>query len=225
MQMTNEAVLGATTRDRTERSRGFHDAGQAWFFRKMDGYMHRKYGAIKRDLFGGLPRDVLEIGAGAGANFRYLARGTRVVALEPNVAFHDHLRAAAAERGLAVDVREGVAEQVPLPDESVDAVISSLVLCTVESPARALAEVRRVLRPGGRFWCLEHVAAPQGTLLARLQRAVRGPWSRIFGGCHVHRDIAELLAEAGFSTVEVTRLTIPTAFLPIRPHVVAVALK
>jgi ubiquinone/menaquinone biosynthesis C-methylase UbiE len=197
----------------------------AWFFRAMDGYVDRKYRQLKRELFGGLPRKVLEIGAGDGANFRYLAKGTHVVAIEPNVHMHGYLRAAAQREGVTVDVRAAVAERIPLPDESVEAVISSLVLCTVSDPRRALREIRRVLRPGGRFWCVEHVAAPDGSAVACVQRSVRRPWRWFFEGCETQRDIERLLREAGFASVEVTRFTLRTSFVPIRSQIAAIAVR
>jgi len=176
------------------------DRFNAWLLHALDHYAHRKYRFVKRELFGGLPRTILEIGAGDGANFRYLAPGTHVVAVEPNVRMHAY-------------------------DASVEAVISSLVLCTVEDPERALAEVRRVLRPGGRFWCIEHVAAPAGTSIALIQRWVHRPWRWLFEGCETQRDTARLLREAGFASVEITPFTLRTAFVPIRPQVAAVALR
>ncbi len=139
---------------------------KAWMFRLLDAYFHRKYGDIKREAFGGLPRVVVEIGAGTGANLRYLDPGTRVIAIEPDVHMHRYLRAAAGRWHVPVDIRAAAPEGIPLPDGSVDAVMCSLVLCSVRDPARALAEIRRVLRPGGRFWCLEHVAAAERTPLA-----------------------------------------------------------
>jgi ubiquinone/menaquinone biosynthesis C-methylase UbiE len=148
-----------------------------------------------------------------------------VVAVEPNVRMHAYLQEAARRHGVTVDVRVGVAERIPLPDASVEAVISSLVLCTVADPERALEEVRRVLRPGGRFWCIEHVAAPAGTTVARIQRWVHRPWRWLFEGCETHRDTARLLREAGFASVEITPFTFRTAFVPIRPQIAAVALK
>jgi SAM-dependent methyltransferase len=211
-----------TTRDLDHPIRGRINA---WFFRAVDGYMHRKYRDVKRELFGGLPRTVLEIGAGGGANLRYLDPGTHVVAIEPNPHMHGPLRAAAARHRVTVDIRAAVAERIPLPDASVEAVISSLVLCSVSDPRRALAEIRRVLRPGGRFWCVEHVAAPEGSFLARVQRAVRGPWRWLFEGCETQRDVAALLREAGFASVEIRPFTLPTAFVPVRPQLAAVALR
>ena len=197
----------------------------AWLLHFLDDYAHRRYRLVKRELFGGLPRTVLEIGAGAGANFRYLAPGTHVVAVEPNARMHAYLREAAVRHGVTVDVRLGVAERIPLPDASVEAVISSLVLCTVADPERALAEVRRVLRPGGRFWCIEHVAAPAGTPIARIQRWFHRPWRWLFEGCETLRDTAWLLREAGFASVEITPFTFQTALVPIRPQIAAVALR
>jgi SAM-dependent methyltransferase len=196
-----------------------------WLFRALDGYFARRYGRVKRELFGGLPRTVLEIGTGAGANFRYLEPGTHVVALEPNVHAHAALHAAAARSGVTVDVRGARSERIPLPDGSVGAVISSLVLCTVDDPERTVAEVRRVLRPGGRFWCVEHVAAPGGTVVAGVQDLVRRPWHWLFEGCDTRRDTARLLREAGFAEVEVSPFTLRTALLPIRSHIAAVALR
>jgi SAM-dependent methyltransferase len=197
----------------------------AWILRRLDGYSHAKYGALKRELFGGLPHTVVELGAGVGANFRYLDRGTHVVAIEPNVHAHAALRAAALRDGVTVDVRAAVAERLPIPDASVEAVISSLVLCTVSDPVSALAEVRRVLRPGGRFWCVEHVAAEEGSAVARVQRRLRRPWRWLFEGCETERDTARLLREAGFAAVEVTPFTLRTAFVPIRPQIAAVAVR
>lgn len=196
----------------------------AWLLRALDIYQDRKLGAVKREAFGGLPRTVVELGAGTGANLRYLAPGTRVIAVEPNRHMHPHLERAARRWGVHLDLREAIAERLPLPDASVEAVISSLVLCSVRHPEAVLAEVRRVLRPGGRFWCVEHVRAPAWTALAAVQRVVARPWRWLFEGCE-HRDLAALLGAAGFASVEIAPFTIPTALLPIRHAICAVALE
>lgn len=196
----------------------------AWLFRFLDGYQHRRLGDVKREAFGGLPRTVLEIGAGSGANLRYLGPGTRVIAIEPNRYMHPYLRAAARRWGIHLDLREGTAERLPLPDASVSAVVSSLVLCGVRDPVAALREIRRVLQPGGRFWCVEHVRAPEGTALATLQRIVARPWRWFFEGCEC-RDVAGLLGAAGFASVEVEPFTFRTIFLPVRTAISAVAVR
>lgn len=102
-----------------------------------------------------------------------------------------------------------MAERLDLPDTSVDAVISGLVLCTVADPAGVVAEVQRVLRPGGRYALLEHVAAPEGTALRRMQRAVRRPWGWAFEGCSVERDLRTVIEAAGFAETTVSDLRIP----------------
>ena len=148
----------------------------AWLLDVLDGYMDRKYGALKTRLFGAVPATVVDLGAGSGANFRYFPPRTRVIAVEPSVHMHARLERKATRHGLALELHEAGGETLALPDASVDLVCASLVLCTVPDPARVVAEVRRVLRPGGRFVAIEHVAAPTGSGIAALQRAVRRPW-------------------------------------------------
>ena len=194
-------------------------------FGLAEGWMHRRLGVHKRELFGGLSHTVLEIGAGTGASFRYLRRGSHVVAVEPNVHAHERLRANARRWGVTVDVRTAMAEALPLATESVENVIASLVLCTVQDPEQALREILRVLRPGGRLWCIEHVAATEGTPLARVQRRLERGWSAVFGGCSVTRDTEALIRRAGFASVDVEHLTFRTLLAPVRPLVAVVARK
>ncbi len=191
----------------------------------MDWYMHRKYGPLKSRLFAGLPSTILEIGAGAGANFRYLQSGTRVIAVEPNRRLHHHLAGRARRHGIDLEVRQGTAESLPLPDSSVDAVIASLVLCTVPDVEAVLGEILRVLKPGGRFICIEHVAAPPSSLIGRSQRLVHRPWKWLFEGCHTHRNTGRLLHQAGFSHVDIEPFTCQSIFLPLRPQIAAVCVK
>lgn len=197
----------------------------ALFFQAMDRYMHWKYKERKGRLFADLPEVVVELGAGAGANFRYLPTGSRVIAVEPNAHMHPALERSARRHQVEVDVRRGGAEGLDIEDESVDAVFCTLVLCTVEDPSAALQEVRRVLRPGGRFLCIEHVAAPPESLTGRLQRRVHRPWRWLFEGCHTHRDTARLLQDAGFSRVEIEPFTWRSAIIPVRPQIAAVCVK
>lgn len=200
------------------------DRLNAWFLDAADGVMDRVYGPRKRPLFTGLPPTVVELGPGAGANLRYYRPGTKLIAFEPNPFVHARLREAAAGRGVELDLRRLPAETLDLPDASADAVVSTLVLCTVDDPARVLAEVRRVLRPGGRFLFVEHVAAPPGSRLRALQRLLRRPWRWLFAGCCLDRDTAATLEAAGFASVEIERfrLGLPS---PIRPHVAGWAVR
>ena len=197
----------------------------ALFFDALEGYMHRKYAGIKSNLLEDIPSTIVELGPGAGANLRYLPAGTRLIAIEPNRHFHPVLRRRAIERGIDLDLRGLAGEALDLPDESADFVFSSLVLCSVSDPGAVLAEVRRVLKPGGRFACVEHVAAPRGTGLYGLQRAIARPWKWVFEGCDLCRDTGTAISRAGFSRFEVAPMVLPTIFLPIRHQITAVCVK
>ncbi len=181
----------------------------------------RAYGERKRALLGGLGRDVIEIGAGVGVNAEYLGAGTRWHVVEPNGFMHAGLRRAADAHGLVLDLAPGTAEALPFPDASADAVVSTLVLCSVSDPAAALAEALRVLRPGGRFVFVEHVAAEPGSFLRRLQRALRAPWGVVADGCRPDRDTEALIRIAGFADVTLERFRVPLGL--VAPHIAGVA--
>ena len=195
----------------------------AWSLSRNDGAQRRLYGDRKARLFQGLGGTVVEIGAGSGLNAAHLPAGTRWVAVEPNVHFHPHIRRAAARHGLEAEVVAGTAEALPLADGTADAVVSTLVLCSVARPAAALAEARRVLRPGGRLVVIEHVAAPEGTVLRRLQRALRRPWGWVADGCRPDRDTATALRAAGFASVELETFRAPLGLAS--PHIMGVAVR
>ncbi len=175
----------------------------------------------KRRLLGALAGTVVEIGPGGGSNLRFYGAGVRWVGIEPNPWAHDYLRREAARVALDAEVRAGTAEALPAADASVDAVVSTLVLCTVPDVRRALAEVRRVLRPGGRFVFVEHVAAAAGTRTRAAQRLVRPVWPLLADGCHADRDTERAIREAGFARVELARFHVPVPV--IGPHIAGVA--
>lgn len=197
----------------------------AWGLRLLERWMHAHFGARKERLFADLPDTLVELGPGGGVNLRYLRPGTRLVAIEPNLHAHGLLRRSAARRGIALELHAAFAERLPLADASFDAVIATLVLCSVADRARVLAEVRRVLSPGGRFACVEHVAAPEGTLVCRAQHAVEAPWSWAFEGCDPHPDTVAQLEGAGFASLRIERFTVPTLALPVRPAIAAIAIR
>ena len=194
----------------------------AAFFRLVDGYVHRLLGTRKAALFAGLPVDVVELGPGTGANLRYYRPGTRLTAIEPNPHMHAVLGGAAARHSVDLDIRAVGAEATGLPAASVEAVVCTLVLCTVPDPASALAEVRRILRPGGQLVLIEHVAAPQGSALARLQHVLRRPWRWVFEGCDLTRSTGDLLVAAGFAAVDVDRYRLRSLFVPVNEQIAGV---
>jgi SAM-dependent methyltransferase len=194
------------------------------FFSIMGGIINWHMRKGKATAFAELPPDVVELGSGVGANLRYLPPGARLIAIEPNRYMHTRLRRAARRRGVDLDIHSVVGERIDLPDASVDTVISSLVLCTVRDPAAVLREVRRILRPGGRFSFAEHVVAKRHTPTRWLQRLARRPWAWMFEGCSCERDLASVIAAAGFASVDVKPYRIHSPFVPFNTHIAGTAI-
>jgi len=139
---------------------------------------------------------VLEIGVGTGHNFPFYdsARVTALIALDPAEQMHGRARTRAAEAGLDVEVLGVSAEGIPLPDDDVDTVVCTFTLCSIPDPAAALAEMRRVLAPGGELLFCEHGAAPTEGV-RKWQRRFNPIQNRIGGGCNLDRDIPGLLRQ------------------------------
>ena len=200
-----------------------HDRFLAWFMARGGGKYHKLLEGRKRHLLEGLSGTLVEIGSGTGPNLRYLPRDLKFVGVEPNPFMHRHFVQAAEAENRAVGLVQGMAECLPFPDESVDAVLSTLVLCSVGEIRCVLDEVLRVLKPGGKFLFVEHVAAEAGTRLRKIQRWIRPVWSRIGDGCEPDRTTWENLSEAGFRTVRLDRFTVPIPL--VSPHIAGVAEK
>ena len=176
---------------------------------------------FKEDLFRGVAGAVLEIGPGPGSNLTYLPNVEHWVGVEPNRFMHAQIEAELSRLNLDGTILEGVAERLPFEDQTFDFVIGTLVLCSVASPADALAEIRRVLRPSGRYCFIEHVGAPRGTPLRRWQRRVRPIWRCCGDGCWPDRDTQESIGQAGFARVDYQEFRAPPGTLPaiVSPHI------
>jgi ubiquinone/menaquinone biosynthesis C-methylase UbiE len=163
---------------------------------------------------------VLEIGAGTGLNLGRYSPGAEVVALEPEPTMARKASARARAAPVPVRMVRGVAEALPFPDRTFDAVVACYVLCSVSDQSKALDELRRVLRPGGEVRVYEHVrSAHPGWAL--VQDLVTPVWHRFGCNCHPNRDTAAALRAAGFR-VEARRISFgPPA--PVRPHILGVA--
>lgn len=167
---------------------------------------------------------LLVVGAGPGHDLDHLPPAvTDVVAVEPEPTLRRMAARRARRESVPVRVVGGVAEHLPLPDASVDAVLFALVLCSVDDPAAALAEARRVLRPGGTVHVLEHVRAANGSRLARAQDAVLPVWRRFAAGCHPNRRTRDLLVAAGFDTADLVDAPLRPGPPLVRPHLRGVA--
>jgi ubiquinone/menaquinone biosynthesis C-methylase UbiE len=181
----------------------------------------------RQELLAGLSGRVVDLGAGEGANFhRFPASVTEVIAVEPEPYLRARAEEKAASASAPVTVVDGLADDLPVEDGWADAVISALVLCTVPHQAAALAEVRRVLRPGGELRFYEHVVADTPGF-ARFQRVLdrSGVWRTIGGGCHTARDTASAIEAAGFTMERCRRMSVKPSplVLPVAPHVLGVA--
>jgi ubiquinone/menaquinone biosynthesis C-methylase UbiE len=197
----------------------------SWLLAKFEEDFHEEMGPRKAAHIGSLSGTVIEIGAGNGVNFRYYPPGVRVVAYEPNPYMHRRLHASARAQGLDLELRPASAETLDFEDDTVDAAVCTLVLCTVPDPVRMISEVRRVLKPGGRFFFIEHVAAEPDTPLRRVQDLLHAPWRYLFEGCHTNRETGTLLQEAGFSRLEMDRLTSGKMPFVVVPQIAGVATK
>lgn len=166
-------------------------------------------GPIRSQLVGQLTGRVVEIGAGTGANIRHYANADHVELVEPFPRMREQLqrRLGAREGGIPMRAVDGRAEELPFADGSVDAVVSTFVLCSVVDVQRSLAEVSRVLAPGGVFAYLEH---SRGSGLKRIvQTAITPLTIRYAAGCHHDRDLAAAIAGMGASHVESVRVPAP----------------
>jgi ubiquinone/menaquinone biosynthesis C-methylase UbiE len=204
--------------------------GHKWFAAVYDRLMssaERSFmKGVREEIAGGAGGRVLELGAGTGANFAYYGLDAdEVFAIEPDPYMLDRARRRADEASRPIDLRQAPAEEIPFEDASFDTVVSTLVMCSVDDPARALSEARRVLKPSGKLRLYDHVRY-EHAFGAFWQDLAAPVWSYFGGGCHPNRDIAALVREAGFE-FEQLELTKPVPPLPpmifTRPHIKGIA--
>jgi ubiquinone/menaquinone biosynthesis C-methylase UbiE len=196
----------------------------ARFYARVSPSMERAGPAAHRHrLLAELHGDVIEVGAGTGANFGYYPTEVgRLHAVEPEA----HLRAIAEreaqDRRVPIRVVDGVAEALPADDATFDAAVVSLVLCTVRDPSRAVAELHRVLKPGGELRFFEHVRANSPALAAGQRLLDTTIWPTFFGGCHTGRYTARAIQDGGFTIRSIERIRLPP-MLAAAPHILGTA--
>lgn len=178
-----------------------------------------KYGAaFRREVLADARGRVLEIGVGTGLSFAHYPPEVELVGVEPSGPMLERARARAAEDGREITLVQAAAEELPFEDGSFDTVVTIAVLCTVRDPQRALAEVRRVLRPDGRFVFAEHVRATDPKL-ARWQDRLERPWGFFAGGCHPNRRTLEAIESAGFEVRDLEEGQVPGQPKLVQPSI------
>jgi ubiquinone/menaquinone biosynthesis C-methylase UbiE len=185
-------------------------------------------GKLRSRLLADLGGRVLEVGAGTGSNFPHFpAAVTQVLAVEPEPRLRTRAEEAARTVAVPVSVVDGVADRLPADDGSIDAVVATLVLCSVPDQDAALAEIHRVLRSGGRLFFWEHVRG-ETPGLARVQRLLDATvWPVLGGGCHTGRDTVAAIEGAGFTLERLGRFRFPESgpTMPASPHVLGTAVR
>jgi ubiquinone/menaquinone biosynthesis C-methylase UbiE len=189
----------------------------------MAGQERAGLAEMRQELLSHAFGSVVEVEAGTGANLAHYPSAVRkLVLVEPEEPMARRLERRVGETSVPARVVRAPAEAIPLPDASFDVAVCTLVLCTVGDQQRGLAELRRVLKPGGRLLFLEHVRA--GDLaLARWQDRLHPLWVRVGHGCHCNRATLEEMAAAGFTIDEVERSQIPKAPAIVRAMIIGSA--
>lgn len=200
----------------------------ARFYARMSVVAETRAGlaAVRSDLLAGLSGRVIEIGAGNGLNFaHYPPAVSEVVAIEPERSLRRLAVRSALRAGLPVDVVPGAAEALPVKSEAFDGAVASLVLCSVRDVERSLAEIVRVLRPGGELRFFEHVRADDRAMVAAQRVLDRTVWPLLTGGCHTGRDTLAAIERAGFVVEAYRRVRMPECGirLPVSTCVLGVA--
>jgi len=181
--------------------------------------------AHRRELLAGLSGRVIEVGAGNGLNFKhYPATVASVLAVEPEAYLRQRASEEAARAAIPIEVVDGLADELPAEDARFDAAVASLMLCSVPDQQRALAEMRRVIRPGGELRFYEHVRANKPSL-ARFQDLARPGWRLLAGGCRPNRDTGRAIEQAGFEIQQQRRFAFRPCLveLPVTPRVLGIA--
>ncbi|CAN5764487.1 class I SAM-dependent methyltransferase [soil metagenome] len=190
----------------------------AALYDRLDAAAEKSWqGECRTRLLSEASGEIVEIGGGTGANLPHYRSAERVVVTEPDPYMRKKLRPKLSQSRVPVEVSEAGAQALPFADDSFDGVVSTLVLCTVPNQRVALAEIRRVLRPGGVLYFMEHVRG-EGNV-ARWQDRIEPLWRRVAAGCRLNRDTVAAIEAAGFCLEKLERFEPPTPLSRFTPYV------
>ncbi|XP_040437175.1 methyltransferase-like protein 7A [Falco naumanni] len=203
---------------------------------KFSASQEKKTKKLKQELFCNLPDftgpsgelRLLEIGTGCGANFQFYPPGCKVTCTDVNPNFEQGLLRSINKNqhvhynGFLTAAGEDLHQ---VPSGSMDAVVCTLVLCSVHNVDGTLKEVLRVLRPGGAFYFLEHVAADRSSWKYFWQQVCSLTWKLVFDGCCLTRELQKNLEEANFSELHLQQISLAYPWTPIQPHIIGYAIK
>jgi ubiquinone/menaquinone biosynthesis C-methylase UbiE len=198
-----------------------------FYDRVMSNAEHACLQEWRHDLLKHVKGEVLEVGAGTGANIGfYPGQVTKLVLTEPDRHMRKLLQERVDNHGLEnIHVSAGTAEQIEADDESFDYVVTSLVCCSVGNLGASLREIKRVLRPGGSFIFLEHVAATNGTSRRLWQNRITPIWRALMGNCHLNRETEQAIITTGFEITKIDRESMRKALPIVRPTIRGIAKK
>lgn len=207
---------------------GLNERFFAWYYPKVLAASEKAGQADTRhELLAGASGRTLEIGAGNGYNLpHYTPAVTELVISEPSPHMRDHLRERLEEDPPQVgscELIDAGGEELPFPDSSFDTVVGGYILCSIPDPAKALGEMARVLRPGGKYLFLEHVHAGEGTMLGRVQDAIEIPHRYFAAGCHPNRRTEKLIAASPLDIESIEHRPMPKSIPTVRPTIVGSA--
>ena len=195
-----------------------HPIFAAFFDRMSRGAEKRGLGELRDEVVGKASGVVVEIGAGTGRNFAHYPSAVReVLATEPDPNMLKRAPEALGTATVPIRLEQATADRLPVEDATVDTVVATLVFCSIDDPDAALAEIHRVLKPGGRVVFLEHIRA-DSQRLAKWQDRIQPVWSFFGGGCHPNRDTPAAYKRAGFVLEEIERFDFKPNMVLDKPH-------
>ncbi|MBT3464684.1 class I SAM-dependent methyltransferase [archaeon] len=201
-----------------------HNLLFAYTMNKFSDNMEKTFYDRKKKLLSNVKGKVVEIGIGTGANLKYYDEKIEVTCIDPNPYMQKYLNKNSKKGNWKIKFIKGSSENIELPNNYTDYVVSTHVLCAVNDLEKSLLEIKRVLKKNGKFIFLEHVCANTGTKLKKVQDLINPPWKYIALGCNLNRDILSTIRKTGFKKLVFEKYNLDKGSL-VKPHIQGYAIK